>query len=81
VVALAGTVAVLVYRYVDVGAFGPIPNMYDPYWEPVGKVLSVIGEVIATVTSLTLFVMMQQRAGSPAREAIADGSSAAPLSG
>jgi hypothetical protein len=55
--------------------------MYDPYWEPVGKVLSVIGEVIATVTSLTLFVMMQQRAGSPAREAIADGSSAAPLSG
>lgn len=81
VVALAGTVAVLVYRYVDVGAFGPIPNMYDPYWQPVGKVLSVIGEAIAAVTSLTLFVMMQQRAGSPAREAMADGSSAARLSG
>jgi hypothetical protein len=55
--------------------------MYDPYWQPVGKVLSVIGEAIATVTSLTLFIMMQQRAGGPARSAITDNSSAAPLSG
>lgn len=80
-VALAGTAAVVVYRYVDIGALGPIPNMYDPYWVPVGKVLSVIGEAIATVTSLTLFVLMQRRAGSPARSAIAGNSSAAPLSG
>ena len=80
-VAAGSTAAVLLYRYVDVGALGPLPNMYDPYWEPIGKVLSVIGEAIATVTSLTLFVMMQQRAGSPAREAMAGGSSAAPLSG
>src|SRR5258705_121773 len=24
--------AVLLYRYVDVGALGPLPNMYEPAW-------------------------------------------------
>jgi hypothetical protein len=31
---LAGVTAVLLYRYVDVGAVGPIPNMYEPAWFP-----------------------------------------------
>jgi hypothetical protein len=30
----AGVVAVLLYRYVDVGSIGPIPNMYEPAWFP-----------------------------------------------
>jgi hypothetical protein len=30
VVAAAGTTAVVVYRYVDVGAMGPCPNIYEP---------------------------------------------------
>jgi hypothetical protein len=29
---LAGVAAVLLYRYVDVGSIGPIPNMYEPAW-------------------------------------------------
>lgn len=29
---LAGVGAVLLYRYVDVGQIGPIPNMYEPIW-------------------------------------------------
>jgi hypothetical protein len=29
---LGGVVAVVLYRYVDVGAIGPIPNMYEPVW-------------------------------------------------
>ena len=29
---LAGVGAVLLYRYVDVGSIGPIPNMYEPVW-------------------------------------------------
>src|SRR3954454_22165398 len=29
---LAGVGAVVLYRYVDVGAIGPIPNMYEPVW-------------------------------------------------
>jgi hypothetical protein len=28
----AGFAAVMVYQYVDIGAFGPFPEMYDPYW-------------------------------------------------
>jgi hypothetical protein len=31
---LGGVLAVLLYRYVDVGAIGPIPNMYEPAWFP-----------------------------------------------
>jgi hypothetical protein len=80
-VAAAGTAAVLVYRYVDVGAFGPIPNMYDPYWQPVGKVLSAVGEAIATVTAFALFVMLHRRADSPTRDAVAGGPSAAHTAG
>ena len=29
---LAGVVAVVLYRYVDVGSIGPIPNMHEPVW-------------------------------------------------
>jgi hypothetical protein len=29
---LAGVAAVLLYRYVDVGSIGPIPDMYEPAW-------------------------------------------------
>jgi hypothetical protein len=31
---LAGVTAVVLDRYVDVGALGPIPNMYEPAWFP-----------------------------------------------
>lgn len=33
-VGLAGVVAVVLYRYVDVPAIGPIPAMYEPAWFP-----------------------------------------------
>ncbi len=31
-VAAGGTAAAVLYRYVDVPAFGPIPAMYEPVW-------------------------------------------------
>jgi hypothetical protein len=31
-VGLGGVAAVVLYRYVDVGSIGPIPNMYEPLW-------------------------------------------------
>ena len=31
-VGLGGVAAVVLYRYVDVGAIGPVPNMYEPVW-------------------------------------------------
>jgi hypothetical protein len=55
-VAAGGTVAVVLYRYVDVGTIGPIPNMYDPYWQPIGKALSAVGEAVAAVVALYLFL-------------------------
>ena len=58
-VALAGFVAVVVYRYVNVGAFGPVPNMYDPYWAPAEKTISAIAEVVAAVAALWLFLRLQ----------------------
>jgi hypothetical protein len=57
VVAAAGTAAVLVYAYVNIGAFGPFPNMYDPVWFP-KKTLSVWAEGIGAVAALALFLML-----------------------
>jgi hypothetical protein len=50
-VAAGGLAAVLLYRYVDVGAFGPFPNMYEPLWYA-EKTRSAIAEAIGTGTAL-----------------------------
>ena len=50
-VAAADTIAVVVYRYVNVGKIGPLPNMYDPYWAPAGKAISAVGEAVAAVAA------------------------------
>ncbi|HEX6394687.1 MAG TPA: hypothetical protein VFZ97_14725 [Acidimicrobiales bacterium] len=53
--------AVMLYRYVDIGALGPLPNMYEPTWvspgkltsawaEGTGTVIAVIGLLVATYT-------------------------------
>ena len=42
---------VLLYRYVNVGPIGPIPNLYEPSWQVPGKVASASAEVIAIVLS------------------------------
>lgn len=49
-VAAAGVAAVLLYRYVDVGAVGPLPNMYEPVWYP-EKTASVVAEAGAMLTA------------------------------
>ena len=56
-VAAAGTAAVLVYAYVDVGAFGPVPDMYDPAWYP-EKTLSAWAEAIAAIAALALLAVL-----------------------
>jgi hypothetical protein len=62
-VAASAAVAVFLYRYVDVGKIGPIPNMYDPYWAPVGKWLSAVAEVVAALASAALVGVL-----TPSRE-------------
>ncbi|MGF1428279.1 hypothetical protein [Kitasatospora sp. LaBMicrA B282] len=60
-VAAAGVAAVLVYRYFDVGALGPLPNMHEPFWYP-EKTLSAVAEGAAAATALAgLAVAWHQR--------------------
>jgi hypothetical protein len=51
-VAVTALGAVLLYRYVDVGPLGPLPNMYEPFWYPT-KVSTTIAEAVAVLTAAT----------------------------
>lgn len=48
--------AVLLYRYVDVGALGPLPNMYEPVWYP-EKTASAVAEGVGTLAALAGFAL------------------------
>jgi hypothetical protein len=48
-VAASALGAVLLYRYVDVGALGPLPDMYENTWQVPGKLLSACAEGAAVV--------------------------------
>jgi hypothetical protein len=55
-VAGGGAFVLLLYRYVNVGKIGPIPNMYDPGWFTEKK-WSLAGELVAVGASLVLLVL------------------------
>jgi hypothetical protein len=59
--AAAGLAALLVYRYVDVGSLGPLPNMYEPVWFS-DKVWAVVGQVMALVALLPLLLPARKAA-------------------
>lgn len=59
-VAAGGTFAVVLYRYVDVGKIGPVPDMYEPGWYT-EKTVSAVAEGIAALAALALLLLMQQR--------------------
>lgn len=73
-VAGGGAALLVVYRYVDVGKIGPVPNMYEPIWFT-EKEVSLVGELIAVAGALALIaVLLVQRRHSPresARSAVA----------
>jgi hypothetical protein len=52
-----GAAALVLYRYVDVGKIGPIPNMYEPLWFD-EKVVSLVGELVAFAAALVLLVLV-----------------------
>jgi uncharacterized membrane protein len=58
VVSVGGVGAVLLYTYVDVGAVGPLPEMYEPVWFP-EKTWSAWGEGIGALAALLLFIGMR----------------------
>ncbi|MET4096398.1 hypothetical protein [Arthrobacter sp. UYCu712] len=62
VVALSAFAAVVLYRYVDIPAFGPFPAMYDPTWF-IEKSLSAMAEAAGVVLAGIGFI----RAGRTVR--------------
>jgi hypothetical protein len=52
----AGFAAVMIYQYVDIGAFGPFPEMYDPYWT-FEKGLSAVAEGVGAVLAGTMVAL------------------------
>jgi hypothetical protein len=55
--------AVLLYRYVDVGKLGPLPDMYDPSWYT-EKSVSAVAEAVALVCCLALLALVLRRRAS-----------------
>jgi hypothetical protein len=49
-VAASALGAVLLYRYVDIGAIGPLPGMYEPVWY-MEKVVTTVAEAVAAVAA------------------------------
>lgn len=58
VTSAAGIAAILVYRYIDVGPLGPLPNMYEPVWST-DKVLALLGQILALVALLPLLTVLR----------------------
>lgn len=50
VVVASALAAVLLYYYVDVGAIGPLPNMYEPIWYA-DKVTATVAEAVALIVA------------------------------
>jgi hypothetical protein len=60
-VATSALAAVVLYRYVDVGSIGPIPNLYEPTWHVPGKLPSAYAEGIAVVLSAAAIALTRAR--------------------
>ena len=66
-VAASALGAVLLYRYVDVGQLGPLPDMYENTWQVPGKLLSAWAEAAALV--LAALGLLTHRSAAPPHEA------------
>ncbi|WP_327292260.1 hypothetical protein [Streptomyces sp. NBC_01198] len=55
-VAAGGFALLVVYRYVNVGDFGPLPNMYEPIWYTEKKVVAV-AQLVTVVTAAVLMAV------------------------
>jgi hypothetical protein len=64
-VALSTLTAMLVSRYVDLGAIGPFPDLYDPVWFP-EKLLAAYAEGAASLAALTGAILSSMARKSPA---------------
>jgi hypothetical protein len=56
--------AVMLYRYVNVGSIGPLPNMYEPIWFT-KKTVTAYAEAASAVTAFAGLAMATLRARRP----------------
>lgn len=61
-----GLAALLLYRYVDLPAFGPFPAMYEPVWF-FDKVLTACAQASAVLLAGTALVLRRRRARKSTR--------------
>lgn len=54
-VAAGGFALIMIYRYVDVGKFGPIPDMYEPVWFT-EKWVAAIAQLVTVAAAGVLIV-------------------------
>jgi len=72
-VSVTALAAVLVYRYIDLGSIGPLPDMYEPFWFG-KKVLATVAEgaaVGACVAGLVLSLRHRRAPTQPPRQRVA----------
>jgi hypothetical protein len=65
-IAASALAAVVAYRYVDLGALGPLPDLYEPVWYP-EKVVAATGEAVALAASALLLAGTPSPPGRPGR--------------
>jgi hypothetical protein len=60
--------AVVLYTYVNVGALGPLPNMYEPTWVLPGKLVSAWAEGVgALIAAIGLLMALHRHADEAPR--------------
>lgn len=59
-VATGGLALLLIYRYADIGAWGPFPDMYEPVWFTEKRV-SVVAQAVAMVATVYLLLFRPRR--------------------
>jgi hypothetical protein len=60
-VAAGGFALLVVYRYVDVGKLGPLPDMYEPVWYTEKRVVAVAQLVTVAATTVLMAVDLLHR--------------------
>lgn len=61
-VAASALAAVLSSRYVDLGAIGPFPDLYEPVWYP-EKAIAAVGEALALLAAVLLVFRLPRGRG------------------
>ncbi len=64
-VAAGGLAALLLYRYVDVGRLGPLPNMYEPSWFGEKTAAAVAEAAVVAFAAGGLLWAVRHRAAAP----------------